>query len=1115
MRGWWGEFGWLPYDALMRPSVLKRRIATGSGAKEQQFRVGDGLLVGNNRRLVGQFGLWTIVFSVPLFIGLILHGRAIDWTMMVVALMGAYGVGLLSLPVGMFLPLLFGLVFWANPEVGKDSVQAIIAVLQASLQENPSAKTVFNYWPANNIGAEFWDALNDLFHPAVLVAFGVVGLIVTVGFGWIERGHTNQDPDFVLFIKKIGKWFNSISEKNKIRREKWRIKKGLPLKPPKAKSSFALWRESRSAKLNTTRIFLTGTAIATSSFGVGFLLGYLHYLRLGLLDTTNPDFIRNIVYILILVPLYSVVIGSILYYGLLLFLGEEGAISGNRGLIIEVITFSAVLNLWSLRLCSIYSEDEFYINWFYFIKVTNNPVGEVFGIFYIRTLLLLGTLIATVYLILLIQGCLTIVAIRLLSNRLRGWVKAEKAREAVGLFIGFSAGLGLAILNGVTAVGVGTGLAEGMMRLGVLPEWGQLLVAWMIGYVLAPARRWWVALPVAGLLMALFVRPDWVWGVRVGLVALAGYYRILPNYLVLIVYSWWKAAGLSKQRPVGVSELAYSWDEIEWVPVSYQGRLVTAAFKGDQDGGLKVLQGMQSSTLPGLRYTARKALPQIVANEFGAVRSCKELIRSSGLEHPVLPLLVPAFYEARTELVGTGKESEQSYVIVVASKREREVGAVVPRLQRQGYDVGAALEAGSAVLRERGLDNCLKNLGILQGQLPGLGLRAAEIERWKPVFERWQGVVREELQVQRAGSQGEVINPFQSGNPLLPNRAYLFKGRTAFADEIVRQLLDRGRPTLVLHGPRRCGKSSFLLNLPRLLPGEVLPVYLDLQRAAATESEGDFCFSLVQAIKRDVRSQGLELPGASRIEFQASPYTSLEDWLEEAIPKLGQRSILFSLDEFEKLGEAIGAGRLSVRLFDELRHMMQHNGQIGFLFAGVQTLEELGPNWSNYFISVRPIEMTYLELEEARQLLLDPDPAFDIQYEEGVVEQILALTRCHPYLLQLMGEAMVKQANERHSRLIRKDMLDSVIGSALTAGLPYFTDLWNNFTGSSKEEVVVGQRVLLAIANGKVAELEELAAGRQVLRRLTRYHVLERFEEGLRFEVPLIEQWVRERAIEL
>ncbi|MFL9458221.1 chloride channel protein [Tolypothrix bouteillei VB521301_2] len=363
---------------------------------------------------------------------------------------------------------------------------------------------------------------------------------------------------------------------------------------------------------------------------------------------------------------------------------------------------------------------------------------------------------------------------------------------------------------------------------------------------------------------------------------------------------------------------------------------------------------------------------------------------------------------------------------------------------------------------------------------------------------------------------GELINPFQYGNPLNSNRAYLFKGRIFFANQIVRLVLDRSRPTIVLYGPRRVGKSSFLLNLLHLLPKNILPIYLDLQSAAITTDESAFCYALVRAINRESRRLGIELPSIPKInEFRDSPYILLEEWLDKALPLLGARSILLNLDEFEKLGHAIADGRLSLQLFDELRSLIQHYEQLRFLFSGVQTLDELGPNWSSYFISVVPIEMVYLERNEAFELLINPDPQFNIQYQAGIIEEIITLTCCHPYLLQLIGASIVKQASIQHTRWVNPKLLEAAIEDALTTGEPYFMNVWTEFTGISSIEITFGQELLLTLAQGTQPTLvtgDKII--RAVLRRLQRHHVIKHTSSGYSFEVPLFERWVRERAVQ-
>jgi hypothetical protein len=607
--------------------------------------------------------------------------------------------------------------------------------------------------------------------------------------------------------------------------------------------------------------------------------------------------------------------------------------------------------------------------------------------------------------------------------------------------------------------------------------------------------------------------------------------------------------------------------ELVWLPLLHHDRILAAAFRTDASATLVTFQKMQASPLPGLRMTIEEALPQIITEQLTAIKNISELIVIATSEHPLLPLLAPTFYQTETiekerKIIQT-VSSNNNYLIrlwfifattvgstitglvLLLSSRliERLIGGFVsnimaglltsylannwsfnredgtdinkllPRLQTLAKDVDAALKAGNIGIRKRALDPIHTYLLRLQLQLPELGLTTRALKRWKPVLVRWQRVIELELQEQQKQSQDELLNPFQYGNPLRSDRANLFRGRQTFADQIFRLILDRNRPTLVLHGPRRCGKTSFLYNLPRLLPSRLLPVYVDLQSSAITTDEAAFCQGLIRAIHRDSRCQGIELPIIpTRQEFLETPYIALEDWLEQAIPRLGERRLLLNLDEFEKIGTAIKEKRLSINLFDELRHLIQHYDSLAFLFSGVQTLDELGPNWSSYFISVVPLEMTYLEPDEAESLLTDPDPEFALRYDRGIVEEIIQLTRCQPYLLQLLGSALVTQANLNHTQLVTPDLLQAAIPEAFTNGEPYFTNVWTEFTGNNPAEIIAGQEFLLELANGlapgNVQDLTDAA-----IRRLRRYHVIEQTDNGYVFEVPLLERWVRERAV--
>ncbi|MGK7946326.1 MAG: hypothetical protein AB4058_17845 [Microcystaceae cyanobacterium] len=685
----------------------------------------------------------------------------------------------------------------------------------------------------------------------------------------------------------------------------------------------------------------------------------------------------------------------------------------------------------------------------------------------------------------------------------------------VGIVMGFGVGRVVEIvvtgvvgsLIRVVLVGVVEIVVAGIMA-GVMAGFTNLslLVCILVALSLAPAQEKWLGIITAAILTILSLENLGFHALLTIPFTLVAYYRLLPDYLLLtpisLLLNWFRLSPLQslKRLPPYTSELL-------WLPLPNHDRILADAFRTDVSAAMETFQKMQTLPLFGFQQTIKQALPQIITDQLSNIHNFDQIISITKPEHSLFPLLIPTFYQSDSEAEITPQPTASPYL-------KPEISILFPRLQAIARDVEAALEASNAALRERGLERILNKLGLLSTQLSGLGLKPSAIKRWQPVITRWQRVIELELEEQKKQAQGEVLNPFQYGNPVRLQQKDLFKGRQAFADDIVRRILNRDRPTLVLYGPRRCGKTSFLYNLPRLFPSDLLPVFLDLQSAAITTSEADFCQGLVRAIYKDSRGQGVQLPTPpKRNEFKESPYTVLEDWLDEALEQLGERRILLNWYEFEKIGAAIKEKRLTLRLFDELRHLIQHYDQLAFLFSGVKTLDEIGPHWSSYFISVVPIEMLYLEPKEAEQLLRDPDPEFTLSYDTGIVETVLQLTHYQPYLLQLLGAAMVTQANLNQTDIITPKLLETAIKEALTWGEPYFTNIWTEFTGESEADILVGQQLLFDLGQGKQPPRERDEITETVLKYMIRHHILRLIDHQYCFEIPLVERWVQERAV--
>ncbi len=432
-------------------------------------------------------------------------------------------------------------------------------------------------------------------------------------------------------------------------------------------------------------------------------------------------------------------------------------------------------------------------------------------------------------------------------------------------------------------------------------------------------------------------------------------------------------------------------------------------------------------------------------------------------------------------------------------------GEVIPRLLAIASGVRVSLTADNPYSCRLGYREALDSLDALQRRLPSLGPQATQW--WQPVIDQWQRLLLNELELVSTTTITTVTeNPYQPGNPLQLVRRELFKGRQELREAVVNALLERHRPTLVLHGPRRMGKTSFLLQLPALLPGNTLPVFLDLQRPTATQSTAAFFYNIARAISRDARPYRLLVDPPLREGFAASPFEAFAAWLEDVgLPALQDFNVLLTFDEFEKLGEAVESGRLDRQIFDELRYLIQHQTRLALLFAGVQTLDELGPAWSSYFINVKPLAIGYLHPAEAEELIRQPDrgASFNLTYADDVVAEILSQTACHPYLLQLLCSAIVDESNSQTTLYVDRSLLEAALPRALDQGEPYFRNIWDEMAGPE------GRVLLHHIAEAAApVNLREAP----VLTHLVRRRILKRNDSGYCIEVPLVRRWLVERA---
>jgi hypothetical protein len=530
------------------------------------------------------------------------------------------------------------------------------------------------------------------------------------------------------------------------------------------------------------------------------------------------------------------------------------------------------------------------------------------------------------------------------------------------------------------------------------------------------------------------------------------------------------------------------WREPVWLPLLGLRPFLRLVGEEDFAAGVEECYFIISDR-PNQARVARTALMEIVARHLAELTTVQQIaaaareLERARVEEIRLPGPVAEALPALHELA---RHAEQHLTTVLHHNQVR----ALERLRDGSEDLARKLTLA------RGMDAAAL-IGVAR--------------QWRAVAEaRLDAIGREEA------ASGYIHNPFVFGQPIEETEANLFVGRRDTVREIEVSLLGaEQKPALVLWGPRRMGKTSVLLQLPRLLGPEFVPSFVDMQSMQVRESVTAFFSSLTAAASQAMRRRGIAADPLRPADMGASPFAAFAAWTEEAERRLGgERYLLLCLDEFERLEASIQEGRLPPELLDEIRHLIQHHPRIVLLFAGSHRPDEMTLNWPDTLISTKLIRVSYLAEEEARQLITGPVPEFAVGYQPGSVERILEVTRCQPYLVQAVCYELVNRLNAQSRREAASADVDAAMAEALESAYLYFAEMWRQLeaqqqlllrrAGSSAEGCALADLAAAAGATPEQAELD--------LKRLQSRSILEQAgPDQWRFQVPMVAAWVRGR----
>lgn len=371
-----------------------------------------------------------------------------------------------------------------------------------------------------------------------------------------------------------------------------------------------------------------------------------------------------------------------------------------------------------------------------------------------------------------------------------------------------------------------------------------------------------------------------------------------------------------------------------------------------------------------------------------------------------------------------------------------------------------------------------------------------------------------------------IPNPFKFGDPV-EGSYYLPRPELSAT---VRQFLEN-RIHVVLMGPRRFGKTSFVLNLLDALEEEGYRcLFVDIFNIT---SHRDFLHQLLEAVrskrsfKENLKSwwEGVKrftpkitadfdpLTGSSSLGLtigqlaEGDVKTAIQGLLS-GLSQLGER-VIVAIDEFQKISEIDDKGWLEATL----RSHFQRLANVSFLFTGSRKslISEMLNN------PARPLYRSCQTLEfpsfgpEFTDWIVDRFATVRIRCEREAIDHLRALVQETPNYVQMVCFHLVSQAR---SKISRQEIEEAVEEVARQNSYAYQT-LINSLTLAQQRALRLAAHEKRSLFQKELLDRYEIASASALhssINALKRKGILD--EEGtgkghVLFDDPLFAYWLR------
>ncbi len=573
---------------------------------------------------------------------------------------------------------------------------------------------------------------------------------------------------------------------------------------------------------------------------------------------------------------------------------------------------------------------------------------------------------------------------------------------------------------------------------------------------------------------------------------LLSYYRLplYPFSAYSTMQAYFASRGKHWQALYCLKESSLHWDECVFLPLPYLKSMLLLAAEESLAGVLEEMNFIMEER-PQQRWAVKETAYELVLRDLQQ----RTILREIGLAHQQLALLLPP------NIRGLNTSAEKIFRNLDNASRE----AASYHTQSNKKD------------RQIALERMILSIKAIQPQ-PAFSTERLN-EEFQAVVNQWRILAEQGLETLGSMSGNFYIdNPYAPGNPL-ELRDPLFVGRDDIVQKLGQALQKRYRPTFLLTGERRMGKSSIIKQLPLLLGPRYFPIFYDLQSTGILTNTASLFAAIAAGIEQQLQERGILPQKLERSQLdealqqsETAVYDCFNQWLQgvEQVLEQEDRMIILAFDECEKLEEVENKGSINlILLFDWFRSIIQNHARVAVLFSGAKMVGDFGRSWASYFVNVERIKVGFLRDAAAHELIMRPVPHI---FNEKVTLEIMRVTHCHPFLIQAMCKQIIEQLNDDVREKATREDVPIAIKEVFQSWTVYFWDLWDR-CDSDQHKCLLALLAPIAASVDTISQRTGLNQQRTLLalEKLQMRDLALQEKDAYQLAVPLFGQWVEQQ----